>query len=120
MSRAAFTIRAFDIYLIALGIALVLAPNVLRGLFFMFMPETIEVWIRIVGPLILNIGIYVIYAATCEVTEVFRASVLTRTLVLVGFARCVLAGIEHPVLVAVSLVDSLGIICTWRAPKSAT
>lgn len=118
MSKAAFTIRAFGIYLIVLGIALVLAPNLILKLF--FMPQTTEVWIRVVGLLVFNIGIYYIYAAKCEATEFFRASVFTRALVLVGFGVFALAGLAKPMLVAFGLVDFLGGLWTWRALKSAT
>jgi len=117
MSKAAFTIRAFGMYLIVLGIVLVVVPNLLLGMF--FMPETSEVWIRVVGLLVFNIGVYYIYAAKCEATEFFKASVYTRSLVLVGFAIFALAGLAHPMLVGFGAVDFLGGLWTWRALKSA-
>lgn len=117
MSRAALTIRVFGIYLIVLGVALVAVPNLLLGMF--FMPATSEVWIRVVGLLVFNIGIYYIYAARCEATEFFRASVYTRSLVLVGFAIFAFAGLAEPMLVGFGAVDFLGGIWTWRALESA-
>ena len=117
MSKVAFTIRAFGYYLIILGITLVAVPNLLLGAF--FMPETQEVWIRVVGLLAFNIGVYYIYAAKCEATAFFRASVFTRTLVLVGFAAFALAGLTKPMLVGFGAVDFLGALWTWRALKSA-
>ena len=115
MSKAAFTIRAFGYYLIVLGIALVAVPNLLLGLF--MMPATNEVWIRVVGVLVFNIGIYYLYAAKCEATDFFRASVFTRTLVLVAFAAFALAGLAKPMLVGFGLVDFLGGLWTWRTLK---
>ncbi len=117
MSKAAFTIRAFGIFLIVLGVALVFVPNLMLGLF--FMPETTEVWIRVVGLLVFNIGIYYIYAAKSEARAFFHASVFTRALVLVVFAVFALMGLAKPMLVAVGLVDFLGGLWTWRALKSA-
>lgn len=117
MSKAAFTIRAFGIYLIFLGIALVAVPNLLLGMF--FMPETNEVWIRVVGLLVFNIGVYYIYAARCEATEFFRASVYARSLVFVAFAIFALTGLAQPMLVGFGAVDFLGGLWTWRALKSA-
>lgn len=64
MSKAALTIRAFGYYLIVLGVALVTVPNLLLGVF--LMPQTHEVWIRVVGVLVFNVGIYYLYAARCE------------------------------------------------------
>lgn len=117
MSKAAFTIRAFGTYLLVLGVALVAVPNLLLGLF--LMPATSEVWIRVVGLLVFNIGVYYIYAAKSEAREFFRASVFTRTLVLVGFAAFALTGLAKPMLVGFGLVDFIGGIWTWRALKSA-
>lgn len=117
MSKAAFTIRAFGYYLIVLGIVLVAAPNLLLSVF--LMPETGEVWIRVVGLLVFNIGIYYIFAARCEATEFFRASIFTRTLVLVGFMAFVLMGLAKPMLIGFGAVDFLGGLWTWRALKSA-
>jgi hypothetical protein len=117
MSPAAFTVRAFGYYLLVLGVALVAVPNLLLGLF--LMPATGEVWIRVVGLLVFNIGVYYLYAARCEATAFFRASVFTRTLVLVGFAAFVLAGLAKPMLIGFGLVDFLGGLWTWRALKRA-
>ena len=47
MSKSAFSLRVFSIYLFALGSALVAVPNLLLSFF--GIPETHEVWIRIVG-----------------------------------------------------------------------
>lgn len=117
MSKAAFTVRAFGFYLVVLGTALVAAPNLLLSTF--LMPETGEVWIRVVGLLVFNIGVYYLYAARCEATAFFRASVFTRTLVLVGFAAFVLAGLAEPMLIGFGAVDFVGGLWTWRALKSA-
>ena len=117
MSPAAFTVRAFGYYLLVLGVALVAVPNLLLGLF--LMPATGEVWIRVVGLLVFNIGVYYLYAARCEATAFFRASVFTRPLVLVGFAAFVLAGLAKPMLIGFGLVDFLGGLWTWRALKRA-
>ncbi len=54
MSRAAFTVKAFGVYLLLLGAALVFVPNLLLSL--LGMPPTTEVWIRVVGVLVFNIG----------------------------------------------------------------
>jgi len=117
MSPAAFTIRAFGFYLIVLGVGLFAVPNLLLGLF--LMPQTQEVWIRVVGLLVFNIGIYYIYAAKCEATEFFRASVFTRALVLVAFAAFAVLGLAKPMLVGFGAVDFLGALWTWRKLKSA-
>ena len=117
MSQAAFTVKASGYYLILLGIGLLAVPNLLLGMF--FMPETQEIWIRVVGLLVFNIGVYYIYAAKCEATDFFRASVFTRTLVLVAFAVFAVLGLAKPMLVGFGAVDFLGALWTWRKLRSA-
>jgi len=116
MSKAAFTVGAFGYYLLALGTVLVAVPNILLTLF--LMPEAQEVWIRVVGLLVFNIGVYYVYAAKCEATAFFRASVFTRTLVVVGFAGFAALGLAKPMLVVFGAVDFIGGLWTWRALKS--
>ena len=82
ISKAGFSVKAFGIYLLALGVGLALMPNQLLGAF--GMPRTEEVWIRVVGVLVFNIGLYHLYAARGEAKGVFWVSVYTRVLVLFG------------------------------------
>jgi hypothetical protein len=56
MSYAAKTVFFFGCYLLALGAALVLVPNVLIGLF--QFPQTSEVWVRVTGMLSLFLSVY--------------------------------------------------------------
>lgn len=116
MSKAAFTIRAFGYYLLVLGVVLILIPNVLLTM--SFMPPTSEVWIRVVGVVVFNIGVYYIYAAKCEATAFFRASVYARTFVLAAFAAFALLGLANPMLVLFGTVDFVGGLWTWKALKS--
>ena len=63
MSRSAFSLRVFSIYMFALGSVLVAAPNLLLS-FFGF-AVTQEVWIRVVGMLVLIIGYLDFMASGC-------------------------------------------------------
>ncbi len=113
MSKAAFSVRAFGVYLLVLGVTLVTVPNLLLGVF--GMPRTEEVWIRVVGVLVFNIGVYYWFAALGEATAVFRASVFTRVLVLVAFATLAALGLASPVLVLFGLADFAGAVWTMLA-----
>lgn len=113
MSKAAFTIRAFGYYLLVLGVVLIAVPNVLLTM--SFMAPTSEVWIRVVGVLVFNIGIYYLYAAQCEATAFFRASVATRAFVLAAFTAFALLGLAKPMLILFGAVDFVGGLWTWRA-----
>lgn len=115
MSKTACTIRVFGYYLLVLGVVLILVPNLLLGL--SFMPATNEVWIRVLGVVVFNIGVYYLYAAKCEATALFRASIATRAFVLVAFTSFVLLGLAQPMLMLFGAIDFLGGLWTWRALK---
>lgn len=116
MSKSAFTIKVFAIYLVALGLGLLLVPNLLLSLF--GMPQTSEVWIRVAGVLLLNIGIYYWYAAQSEAKAVFQASIFTRLLIFVAFVAFVILGFASPVLILFGAVDGLGAIWTFFTLKN--
>ena len=111
MSKSAFTVKAFGIYLLILGVTLILIPNLLLSIF--RMPQTSEVWIRVVGVLVFNIGVYYWYAAKCEAKAFFRASVFTRVFVLASFIVFAALGLCSPVLIVFGTVDFAGGIWTY-------
>ena len=85
MSRAAKSVFFFGIYVILFGVILVVAPNVLLKIF--YVPETSEVWIRVVGMLVLFLGYFYIRASTNieGSTKFFRWTIYTRSSVIVFF-----------------------------------
>jgi hypothetical protein len=113
MSHAAFTIKAFAVYLGALGASLVLAPNFMLSLFG-FAP-TSEVWIRVLGVVVFNLGWYYWYAAVSEARPFFAASVVTRVFALLAFSGLVVAGFAPPMLALFGVVDAAGGAWTWLA-----
>ena len=116
MSKSAFTIKAFGYYLIALGVVLIFAPNMLLAIF--QMTATTEVWIHVVGVLALNIGVYYLYAAKCEAKAFFQASVYTRSFVLVSFVVFAAVGLASPILVFFGATDFVGGLWTHFALKA--
>ncbi|XHS78542.1 hypothetical protein ACFJGW_00810 [Burkholderiaceae bacterium UC74_6] len=116
MSKPAFSVHAFGLYLLILGIVLTIAPNLLLSTF--GIAETSEVWIRVVGILAFNIGIYYIYAARCEAKAFFQASVYTRALVLVSFTAFAALGFASPLLILFGAVDFTGAIWTQLALRA--
>lgn len=113
MSRAAQTVQAFGGYLIALGLALVVMPNLMLAAF--TLPQTNEVWIRVVGVLVFNVGIYYIAAARCEARGFFVATVYARFGVLLAFTAFAMTGLAEPLLILFGLLDALGALWTARA-----
>jgi hypothetical protein len=121
MSRAARSVRWFGVYLVILGVILVFAPNTLLSLF--RVPETREVWIRVLGVVVFDIGLLYWFAARSEHVPLFRVTIVTRTLVLVALAAFAALGMAAPTVVPFGAVDFAGALWTaWalRADRGAS
>jgi hypothetical protein len=106
MSKAAFTLKVFAFYLFGLGALLLLAPDPLLMLF--GFPPSHEVWIRVLGVVVINLGVYYWYGAVSEARPLFAASVATRLFVLIAFTGLVAAGLAQPMLILFGAVDAIG------------
>jgi len=113
MSKAAFSTKVFAVYLFVLGAALVLTPNFLLGLF--GIAPTAEVWIRMVGVLVLMIGVQLYIAARHQAIPLLQASVLTRRAVFVLLTAFALTGIGSPMLILFGVIDLCGGLWTHFA-----
>ena len=110
--------HVFAYYLIALVLALLVAPNLLLQTF--GLPPTGEVWIRVVGMLVAFLGLYYRVAAAAELVPIFRMSVLIRGSVPLFFLLFVLAGWVGWPLVLFGVIDALGAAWTWQALGART
>ena len=117
MSKGAKSLFGFGIYVVLLGITLVLVPNVLLTLF--AVPATQEVWIRVLGMMILFVGYYYIQAARKELRDFFQWTVHTRGLVILFFIAFVLLKLAKPALILFGAVDLLGALWTAVALRSS-
>ena len=70
MNKSARSVFIFGLYLALLGVILLVAPNFLLVMF--FLPNTTEVWIRVVGVVVLFLAFYYIQAARSGMTDFFR------------------------------------------------
>lgn len=116
MNRAIQTIWVFSWYLLVLGLSLLIAPNLLLGLF--GLPTTSEVWIRVVGMLALLLALYYYTAAKHHLTPMLEASITGRSFVMLCFTAFVLLGVASPVLFLFGLVDLLGAVWTRLALRT--
>lgn len=117
MSKSARSVFVFGLYLVVLGIVLLVVPNFLLGMF--FLPSTTEVWIRVVGMLLLFFGFYYAQAARKEMVDFFQWTVYVRSTVILFFAVFVLLGFASPPLILFGVVDLLGAIWTGLALRSS-
>lgn len=119
MSQAAKSVFVFSLYLFIVGTTLVVVPNLLLGLF--RIPETHEVWIRVVGMLALVLGYYYWTAAKGEMTELMRATVLGRFSVLGFFIVFVVLGFAPTMLLVFGVVDAVAAIWTaWALRQESS
>lgn len=116
ISRAAFSAKFFALYLFILGPVLVVAPNFLLLLF--RLPATSEVWIRVIGLLGLNIGVFTWVAAKHEDKHFFAVSVPTRCTVFLALATFAILGLARPVIILFGVLDLLGGLWTWLALRA--
>lgn len=115
MSAAAKTIYYFGFYLYAVGLTLIFVPNLLLGT--LKMPETHEVWIRVVGVLAFCLGYYYHRSGANNDLAFVRLTVPTRMFVFLCFLVFVLMEYVSAVLVIFGTIDLLGAAWTWAAWK---
>jgi hypothetical protein len=113
MTPAARSIHIFGAYLLLLGVGLLAAPNLLLSL--LRLPPTTEVWIRVVGMLLVFLGIYYRVAAAAELRPFFLATVLMRASVPIFVLSFVLAGWTEWSLLLLAIIDAAGAVWTWKA-----
>ena len=113
MTAAARSVYYFGFYLYIMGITLIAIPN-----FFLKtlqLPETNEVWIRIVGVLALCLGYYYHRTGVQNNTAFFKLTIPTRILAFLSFTAFVLLKYSSPILIGIGAIDLLGAIWTMTA-----
>jgi hypothetical protein len=116
MSRAALSLAVFGAYILVLGASLILFPDFILGLF--GMPIVRDVWIRVVGMLLMLLAVYDILAARAEWRDFLRWSVYTRGSVIVFFSAFVATGLAPPVLLLFGTIDFSAAVWTGLALRA--
>ena len=111
MTKAARSVSAFDLYLFVLGPILLIAPNLLLRTF--GLAESHDVWIRVVGMLVVLLGYYYSRAARAELTSFFHWTVHARGTVVFFFIAFVVLGLAPPTLILFGVIDAAA--ATWTA-----
>ena len=117
MSNSARSVLVFGLYLVVLGIVLLVAPNVLLGMF--SLPDATDVWVRVAGMLVFFLGFYYTQAARKTLTDFFRWTVYVRASVIVFFTIFVVLGFADPPLILFAAIDLLGAIWTGLTLRSS-
>jgi hypothetical protein len=117
MSAVSRSLVVFGSYLAGFGGLLVLAPNLLLSVF--GLPPTDEVWIRVVGMLVLIIAYYNLRLGPTGFVPYARLTVHARTAVLLFLVAFVLAGLVKPIVILVGAIDFAGALWTAAALRSS-
>jgi hypothetical protein len=118
LTRPARTLLYFGIYLVGVGVAFLLTPNLILKLF--GLPTTSEVWIHIVGMLALYLAIYDIAAALGNWVGFIALSIPLRLLAIVFFAAFVIFAAAPATLILFAMPDFAFALWTWAALRSAS
>ena len=113
MTYPAKTIFVFGLYLLGLGVVLVLVPNLLFSVF--RIPATSEVWIRIVGVLVLEFSVCYVLAARKNWEGFIALTVPLRLSVMVFFTAFVFLLDAPPALLLFGATDLAFALWTWSA-----
>lgn len=113
MTAAARSVSFFGFYLYATGLTLMIVPNLLLKTF--GIPDTNEVWIRVVGVLVFCLGFYYHRTGVQNNTAFIRLTVPARMFACLGFTILVILKYAPPMLAAFGAVDLLAALWTWSA-----
>ncbi len=113
MSNVAKSAFVFGVYLVIFGAFTIVIPNSILNL--SSLPQTTEVWVRVVGMLVLYFGIYYILAARNEMIDFLRWTLYLRPTVIVFFISFVLLDFASPSLIFFGVADLLGAFWTGIA-----
>jgi len=116
MPRSALSAKVFAVYLFVTGPLLAVAPNLLLSLFG-FAPAN-EVWVRALGVVVFNLGIYAWTSAGHR--PFLEASVVARVVTFVSFSAFGVLGFTSPMIILFGAIDLCGGLWTYFALKADT
>lgn len=113
MTSASKSIYYFGFYLAILAVSLMTFPNTLLGLF--QLSPTHEVWIHVLGAVVLDIAILYVFMAPTNNILFMTLTVYVRMTILLWFILFVVLGIAPIQLILFGLVDAAGAGWTYLA-----
>lgn len=115
MTAAAKSVYYFGFYLYLVGATLIFLPNLFLST--LGLPETTEVWIRVLGVIVVLLGFYYHQTGARNISAFFPLTIPTRITVFVAFIVFVLLKMTSPILIGIGAIDLAGAIWTFMALK---
>ena len=109
------SLYVFAGYVVAMGTVLLAAPRIILPLF--GLPTDGEVWIRLLGFVLVCSSVYYIGAAKLRFVPFAKWTVYTRAAAPVVVAILILTGVAPWHMVSFGIVDGLGGLWTWLTLK---
>jgi hypothetical protein len=103
-------------YVIFSGLALIFIPNVLLGI--LGLPPATEIWINLMGLLVLILGFYYYYMAHYGNDKVVWATILGRLSFCAGLVLFVISGKAPVQLIGFALLETGLALWTWKELKT--
>lgn len=116
MTAAAKSVYYFGWYLYVVGATLIFIPNMLLGL--LGIPQTNEVWIRVLGVIVGLLGFYYHRCGAANNAQFFRLTVPARAFVFLAFVVFAVLKMASPMLIGFGVIDLAAAIWTYRALKN--
>jgi hypothetical protein len=109
---AAQTVKYFSYYLFVLAAVLIFVPNMMLSVF--QIPDTNEVWIRVVGILSGCIAVYYYAMSSLNLLPFIKMTVWVRLGVFAAFTGLWATGVGPVQLILFGGVDALAAFWTWK------
>jgi hypothetical protein len=116
MNKSSTSLLVFGVYLIGVGVGFVFMPNTVLGI--LSLPPTNEVWIHVLGVVILALAFYYIQAARTNLRSFAEWTVPARVAIFLFFTGFVLVGWVGPIMIVVGSVDLLCALWTGWALRT--
>ena len=113
MTAASRSLYYFGLYLILTGITLAVVPNLMLGI--LGIPETTEVWIRLLGLVVFNLGLGYVVIAPSNNVLFMTYSVYARSFVFAFFLIIYFIEMAPAQLLLFGVIDLLGAAWTYSA-----
>jgi len=111
MSPASRSVYYFGFYLLVTGITLTVTPNLLLSVF--GIPETTEIWIRVLGSVVFTLGLGYVVMARSNNPLFLTFTVYARTYIFIIFTTFVILGWAPWQLVLFGVIDLVGAAWTY-------
>ena len=103
------------VYVLLSGLQLLFIPNVLLGLF--GLGEAHEIWIQVLGLLVLVLTIYYYNIAKYGNDQIVMATVFGRLIFCAGLVMFVILGMVKPALIGFAILETGLALWSWKEVK---